>query len=236
MIPDRAIALDFDGVLHAYHSGWTGPIPTDPPVPGAAESVAAIRALGFRVVVFSCRALVREGRDGIQAWLEQHRIAVDEITGVKPHAVLYVDDRAVRFDGSWEEIVRLARDVPRPWNAGHTAARPLAPGRLPTCGSCGVVTNAVTPLGRYEACGHLIPGHEKHVADAAHLVIDAEAQLLAEAPPHELECVCVECLRWTVRNGELCETVNGLGFENPAGVLREAALAKALLEGSHGHA
>lgn len=114
----RTIALDFDGVIHSYVSGWTGPIPTDPPVPGARDAIATIRALGYRVVVFSCRAEPEEGMTGIRGWLAIHDIHVDEITHEKPHAMLYFDDRAVRFEGDWNAVVDACRDVPRPWNAG----------------------------------------------------------------------------------------------------------------------
>jgi hypothetical protein len=155
----RTIALDFDGVIHSYVSGWTGPTPVDPPVIGARDAIATIRALGHRVVVFSCRAETQDGMDGILGWLALHDIRVDEVTNVKPHAVLYVDDRGVRFEGSWDAIVDLARDVPRPWNAGQQLRSTVYPASAasPRCGTCGVDVYEVTPQGTYAACGHRIP-------------------------------------------------------------------------------
>jgi hypothetical protein len=157
----RTIAFDFDGVIHSYESGWTGAVPRDPPVPGAREAIAAIRDIvGYRVVVFTCRALTAEGRAGTLAWLAQHGIEVDEVTAVKPHAVLYVDDRAHRFTGDWQEVEDLvASGVPRPWNARRQPAPVPLESHPPTCGTCGaVVTDTATPLGVYAGCGHPIPG------------------------------------------------------------------------------
>jgi hypothetical protein len=151
----RTVAVDFDGVLHRYHLGWQGEIPTEEPVLGAAEGVAAIRAAGFRVVVFSCRALVKAGRDGIVAWLAQHKIEVDEVTAIKPHAVVYLDDRAVRFTGSWADAARVASTAPAPWNK-------VAP-PMPMCWVCGKAVDAVRSDGHYVACGHPIP--ERHAVD-----------------------------------------------------------------------
>ena len=55
------LALDFDGVLHQYASGWQGAnkVP-DPPVAGALEFVT-VAAGHFSVVVYSCRARFPEG-------------------------------------------------------------------------------------------------------------------------------------------------------------------------------
>jgi hypothetical protein len=154
------IAVDFDGVVHAYTSGWTGPEPIDPPVPGARAAIAAIRSMGYGVVVFTCRALTADGMSGTKAWLAKHEIEVDEVTAVKPHAQLYLDDRAVRFDGDWYEFADDLRvcGVPRPWNADRQPAVPVQLERFPPlCATCGVVVSQVTPAGTYTACGHPIP-------------------------------------------------------------------------------
>lgn len=99
----KTIALDFDGPVHSYLSGWTGEIPVDPPVRGAREFIAAQRAAGTRVVVHTCRALTPRGLQGTIDWLARHGIEVDEVTATKPHANVYIDDRAHRFDGDWSK-------------------------------------------------------------------------------------------------------------------------------------
>lgn len=66
------LALDFDGVLHSYVSGWEGArtIP-DPPVPGAIEFL--VGALDhFDVAIHSSRARYFGGRWAMKRWLRHH--------------------------------------------------------------------------------------------------------------------------------------------------------------------
>ena len=113
------IALDFDGVIHSYASGWLGETVIEGPTDGAREAVAAIRAQGYRVDVYSTRAASESGRVAIIEWLQANGIEVDGVSAEKPKALLYVDDRAHRFNGSWTEIVALTtkgKDAMEPWN------------------------------------------------------------------------------------------------------------------------
>lgn len=126
------IAVDFDGVLHSYISPWTKPheIP-DPPVEGAIDWLRSMIS-HFDVVIFSTRCKTWRGRRAIRDWLWKYSGEVyrdsrgmwedlDPLGGIrlsktKPPALIYLDDRAVRFTGpdSWptpDEIHRLW-----PWN------------------------------------------------------------------------------------------------------------------------
>lgn len=62
----QTVAVDFDGVLHAYSEGWRDGSIYDPPVPG---SVEALTDLTRRVAVF-----VHTTRDPMRtaAWLMHH--------------------------------------------------------------------------------------------------------------------------------------------------------------------
>ena len=101
----RTICLDFDGVLHSYRSGWCGAeIIPDPPIHGTREAIARLRE-HYRVAVYSSRCRTEEGRRAIKNWLQKHDIAVDEVSEHKPPALVYVDDRAVRFRGNWDDVL-----------------------------------------------------------------------------------------------------------------------------------
>lgn len=93
----KTVALDFDGVLCTYESGWTGPTPTDPPNVGALDFVRRLIAANAKVIIFSTRASDAEGYAGIVNWLKLHKFPVLEVTPSKPAAIAYVDDRAVTF-------------------------------------------------------------------------------------------------------------------------------------------
>ena len=115
----RTICVDFDGVLHAYTSGWKGAsVIPDGPVPGAIEwlcdLVDPLRGeQAFKVVIQSSRARRPWGWLAIRSWLKKHivhhygcdRTRADDVLGSisvtsrKPAALVYVDDRAWRFDG-----------------------------------------------------------------------------------------------------------------------------------------
>jgi hypothetical protein len=109
----HTVCLDFDGVLHSYRSGWCGSdIIPDPPVHGTRESVARLRQQ-HRVVVHSARCHTEAGRRAVKAWLQKHGIVVDEVCEHKPPAHVYVDDRAVRFRGNWDDVINDIRDFRR---------------------------------------------------------------------------------------------------------------------------
>ena len=114
-VPDNiggkiTIALDFDGFIATYESGWTGPTPTDPPMPGALEFVRwLIGTVGCEVIVHTVRAATPEGINGVVAWLARYGFPPLAVTAVKPAAALYADDNAYRFDDG--DFGRLARFI-----------------------------------------------------------------------------------------------------------------------------
>lgn len=113
------IALDFDGVLHAYTTPWTAPeVIHDGPVPGALEAVERLLDEGFDLIVVSSRALSASGHEAIVRWLHKHGFGALPVTGHKVPANLYVDDRGFRFDGDWDAVHRFLAKNPglRSWS------------------------------------------------------------------------------------------------------------------------
>ena len=106
----RTICLDFDGVLHSYRSRWCGSeVIPDLPIHGTREAIARLRQQ-YRVVIHSARCHSEGGRKAVQSWLDRHNIVVDEVCEHKPPALIYVDDRAIRFRGNWDEVLDEIRD------------------------------------------------------------------------------------------------------------------------------
>lgn len=101
----QTICLDFDGVVHSYRSGWqgAGSIP-DPPIHGTDKAIARLRQ-DYEVVIHSARCATAAGREAIARWLAKHHIEVDAICEHKPPAMVYIDDRAIRFEGSWADTM-----------------------------------------------------------------------------------------------------------------------------------
>ena len=102
------VAVDFDGVIHQY-SGWKGPDVLDGPIPGAREFLAELVARGYRVVIMTTRPA-----KFVEPWLRLHHMAdmVDQVTSEKVTAIAYVDDRAVRFWGEWDEVLTFIQTPP----------------------------------------------------------------------------------------------------------------------------
>lgn len=128
----RSIAVDFDGVIHAYTSGWRvdeqghGCIDDDP-VPGAIEWLSEI-VQHYDVWIFSCRML--DSRRShverrMRRWLYRHGASeslVDALhfTHEKPHADVYLDDRGLRFEGTFPSLETI-RAAATPWNKRATS-------------------------------------------------------------------------------------------------------------------
>ncbi len=94
----KTIAVDFDGVIHKYSEGYHDGSIYDELMEGAKE---ALFRLGqrYKVVVFS----VRDPQQ-IMEWLDKQNIVVDEVTNVKPKAIVYIDDRGLRFT-NWKDML-----------------------------------------------------------------------------------------------------------------------------------
>ena len=78
----------------------------------AALAIAKLRNR-FHIVVHSARCRTESGRTAIAKWLELHGIEVDEICEHKPPAHVYVDDRAVHFNGDWDAAISAIHDFRR---------------------------------------------------------------------------------------------------------------------------
>lgn len=102
----KTVVFDFDGVIHSYTSGWQGKcVIADKPVDGIAEAITDIRNAGYEVVVVSTRCRTSWGRKAVEEWLKVNGIEVDGVQMEKPPAVVYVDDRAICFDGKVEGLL-----------------------------------------------------------------------------------------------------------------------------------
>lgn len=112
----ETVVFDFDGVIHSYSSGWQGAgVVPDPPVPGIKEAIDEIRAAGYEVAVVSARTTRREGYVAVRGWLMDHNITVDRVCAEKPHAIVYIDDRAIYFDGHPETLLEKIMSF-KPWH------------------------------------------------------------------------------------------------------------------------
>lgn len=121
------LALDFDGVIHSYASGWKGAtnIP-DPPVAGAMRFIS--HAIDhFEVHIFSSRSMMPGGIDAMKKYLERElnafwrdrrglggRIFSElKFPTEKPPARVSLDDRAMTFTGEWPDFETLKNF--KPW-------------------------------------------------------------------------------------------------------------------------
>lgn len=113
----KTVVFDFDGVIHSYTSGWQGETKiTDPPVPGIDRALQDMRDAGYEVVIVSTRCSSALGRMAIENWLDMYGLThlVDRVCKEKPPAIVYVDDRAICFDGHPETLVEKVRNF-NPW-------------------------------------------------------------------------------------------------------------------------
>lgn len=113
------ICVDFDGTLCDHEFPGIGA-----PKPFAKEALTAFRAMGFHVMIWTCRTshfhydvfggdpdqstLERVKVKEMIAYLDKHGIPYDEIddgSRGKPLAQLYIDDRGLRFSDNWTQIM-----------------------------------------------------------------------------------------------------------------------------------
>ena len=111
----QTVVFDFDGVIHRYDSKWSGVENiSDLPVTGVKEAIDEIRK-EYEVVIVSSRSSTPEGSIAIEKWLHKYDIVVDRICSEKPPAIVYIDDRAITFDGDPSTLLSKIKEF-KPWN------------------------------------------------------------------------------------------------------------------------
>ena len=112
----QTIAIDFDGVIHKYSKGWHDGTIYDGPVEGSLEAVKKL-SKKYDVVIFTAR-LANLNQDDkiakifeITTWLLKNGFIklIKNVTGQKPKAVLYIDDRALHFT-DWQNALKETKE------------------------------------------------------------------------------------------------------------------------------
>lgn len=111
----KTVVFDFDGVIHSYISGWQGiDVIPDEPVDGIRDVIENIRKAGYEVVVVSTRCNEENGKYAVCEWLAKYDIHVDDVMKEKPPAIVYIDDRAICFDGDTKTLLDKINNF-TPW-------------------------------------------------------------------------------------------------------------------------
>src|ERR1700739_1145901 len=100
----RTVAIDFDGVL-AHYDGNYRANQLGEPHPAAIKTIQDYIANDMDVVIHTTRARTQRVVSLILAWLVKHGIPKMDLTrmaisSIKPVAYVYIDDRAICFDGT----------------------------------------------------------------------------------------------------------------------------------------
>ena len=110
---ESTIAIDFDGVIHAYSRGFQGlENAYDPPMPGVYSALEELKASGYRLIIVSSRPVPI-----IKKWLEKHNMTsyFDDVSNTKHPARYYIDDHAVRFNkndpSAWEKTILFIKET-----------------------------------------------------------------------------------------------------------------------------
>jgi len=112
----HVLAIDLDGTLLQY-DGWKGPEHFGVLIEGMVKVLRQLREKGWKISIWTTRA----ADDALRAHLQRHDVPYDYINE-NPHgptgspkifADVYLDDRALRFEGSTTGLTeRIVASVP----------------------------------------------------------------------------------------------------------------------------
>jgi hypothetical protein len=99
----KAIAIDFDGCIHDREHPIEGRR-MGAPMHEAKESLFLLKLKGFKIVVFCVWADCPANIETIAKWMDFYDCQYSEITNIKPDAVAYIDNKAIKFT-DWRQVI-----------------------------------------------------------------------------------------------------------------------------------
>jgi len=118
----RVVCVDFDGVIYRNMNYKGTAILNELPIDGAIESLKEL-SKSYDVVINSARCESDAGMEAVQNWLNKHDLPY-RLSKYKPRADVYIDDRAVCFNGNWETTLKEVNEF-RQWQADGKRANKL---------------------------------------------------------------------------------------------------------------
>ena len=105
------IAIDLDGVLNNYKKYEKDNIPEIRQ--GAKEFIQELHNCGYKLILFTNRKPLLASKWLIENDLDKYFI---DVTNVKPMAMIYIDDRAINFDGNYNKTIKNIKNFNIYWN------------------------------------------------------------------------------------------------------------------------
>lgn len=120
MTQRKTLLIDFDGVMHDY-KGWQGELALNDPIPKARAALYILEKT-YRLICFTTRKA-----EFVTPWLKKHGFPEMKVTNLKEPAFLIIDDRAITFQGAWDNdlIERINSFAPHWETSDPPAADPV---------------------------------------------------------------------------------------------------------------
>jgi capsule biosynthesis phosphatase len=114
------LCIDIDGTI-CHLKGNLETYSDVLPIPGAVEQLNRLKAQGFYIILNTARhmktceanigkVIAKEGFTLLE-WLARYKFPYDEIWFGKPYADVYIDDKALKFEGCWEKTIKKLQNI-----------------------------------------------------------------------------------------------------------------------------
>jgi hypothetical protein len=94
------LIVDLDGVICEEKPTFERSLAL--PLTGAPGALRGLQRKGYTIIIYTARSWSEY--EMTKAWLEKWSIPHDQLIMGKPVGDMWIDDRAMEFKGSWEEV------------------------------------------------------------------------------------------------------------------------------------
>lgn len=105
----QTIAVDFDGVLNNYKGYDEKELGT---IRDGCKDFLKKLYKDYTIIICTSRNHTK-----VEDWIKYYRLDkyIKQVTNTKPPAVAYIDDRGIRFNGNYDEVLKCLKDCEPYW-------------------------------------------------------------------------------------------------------------------------